>query len=121
MIPRSPSFRSGRQTCAHSEHEGHTGTGCRGHRLGSAYDERRVGMSELHLPPQLRGTEQLAVGLDDSVYNRLLKERIIFLGSEVNTQVANRICAQLLLLSAEDPERDITLYINSPGGSVYSG
>jgi len=78
-------------------------------------------MSELHLPPQLRGTEQLAVGLDDSVYNRLLKERIIFLGSDVNTQVANRICAQLLLLSAEDPDRDITLYINSPGGSVYDG
>jgi len=78
-------------------------------------------MSELHLPPQLRGSEQLAVGLDDSVYNRLLKERIIFLGSEVNTQVANRICAQLLLLSAEDPDRDITLYINSPGGSVYDG
>jgi ATP-dependent Clp protease, protease subunit len=78
-------------------------------------------MSELHLPPQLRGSEQLAVGLDDSVYSRLLKERIIFLGSDVNTQVANRICAQLLLLSAEDPERDITLYINSPGGSVYDG
>ena len=78
-------------------------------------------MSELHLPPQLRGSEQLAVGLDDSVYNRLLKERIIFLGSDVNTQVANRICAQLLLLSAEDPDRDITLYINSPGGSVYDG
>jgi ATP-dependent Clp protease protease subunit len=78
-------------------------------------------MSELHLPPQLRGSEQLSVGLDDSVYNRLLKERIIFLGSEVNTQVANRICAQLLLLSAEDPDRDITLYINSPGGSVYDG
>jgi ATP-dependent Clp protease protease subunit len=78
-------------------------------------------MSELHVPPQLRGSEQLAVGLDDSVYNRLLKERIIFLGSDVNTQVANRICAQLLLLSAEDPDRDITLYINSPGGSVYDG
>jgi ATP-dependent Clp protease, protease subunit len=78
-------------------------------------------MSELHLPPQLRGSEQLAVGLDDSVYNRLLKERIIFLGSDVNTQVANRICAQLLLLSAEDPDREITLYINSPGGSVYDG
>jgi ATP-dependent Clp protease, protease subunit len=78
-------------------------------------------MSELHVPPQLRGTEQLAVGLDDAVYNRLLKERIIFLGSEVNTQQANRICAQLLLLSAEDPDRDITLYINSPGGSVYDG
>ena len=49
------------------------------------------------------------------------KERIIFLGSEVTDQVANRICAQLLLLAAEDPERDINLWINSPGGSVYSG
>ena len=62
-----------------------------------------------------------AGNLDDSVYNRLLKERIIFLGSEVTDQVANRICAQLLLLAAEDPERDINLWINSPGGSVYSG
>lgn len=77
-------------------------------------------MSSLHLP-DLRGQDQLPGGLDDSVYNRLLKERIIFLGSEVNTQIANRICAQLLLLSAEDPDRDISLYINSPGGSVYDG
>ncbi|MCP2327357.1 ATP-dependent Clp protease protease subunit [Hamadaea flava] len=78
-------------------------------------------MSELHLPPQMRGSDQIGLGLDDSIYNRLLKERIIFLGSEVNTQVSNRICAQLLLLSAEDPERDITIFINSPGGSVYDG
>jgi ATP-dependent Clp protease protease subunit len=61
------------------------------------------------------------VSLDDSVYNRLLKERIIFLGSEVTDEIANRICAQLLLLAAEDPHRDINLYINSPGGSVHSG
>jgi ATP-dependent Clp protease protease subunit len=59
--------------------------------------------------------------LDDSVYNRLLQERIIFLGSEVTDEVANRICAQLLLLAAEDPVRDINLWINSPGGSVHSG
>lgn len=59
--------------------------------------------------------------LDDSVYNRLLKERIIFLGSEVTDEIANRICAQLLLLAAEDPRRDINLWINSPGGSVHSG
>src|SRR5436190_20973286 len=79
-------------------------------------------MTDLHLPtPTARGVDALAGGLDDSVYNRLLKERIIFLGSEVTDQVANRICAQLLLLAAEDPERDINLYINSPGGSVYSG
>src|SRR5437867_8052078 len=80
-------------------------------------------MTDLHIPatPVARGGDQLGVNLDDSVYNRLLKERIIFLGSEVTDQVANRICAQLLLLAAEDPERDIWLYINSPGGSVYSG
>lgn len=77
-------------------------------------------MSELHVPTA-RGSDPIAGGLDDSVYNRLLKERIVFLGSDVNTQVANRICAQLLLLSAEDPDRDIYLYINSPGGSVYDG
>jgi len=61
------------------------------------------------------------MGLDDQVYNRLLRERIIFLGSDVNDQIANAICAQLLLLSAEDPDRDIFLYINSPGGSVTAG
>ena len=79
-------------------------------------------MTDLHIPasPVLRGSD-LSGNLDDSVYNRLLRERIIFLGSEVTDQVANRICAQLLLLSAEDPERDINLWINSPGGSVYSG
>src|SRR3954467_971320 len=79
-------------------------------------------MTDLHIPasPTLRG-DSLSGNLDDSVYNRLLRERIIFLGSEVTDQVANRICAQLLLLSAEDPQRDINLWINSPGGSVYSG
>jgi len=78
-------------------------------------------MTDLYIPPQARGTGDLASNLDDSVYNRLLKERIIFLGSEVNDQVGNRICAQLLLLAAEDDERDINLYINSPGGSVSAG
>ncbi|WP_166353328.1 ATP-dependent Clp protease proteolytic subunit [Phytoactinopolyspora limicola] len=61
------------------------------------------------------------MGLDDHIYNRLLRERIIFLGSEVRDQNANAICAQLLLLAAEDPNRDIHLYINSPGGSVWAG
>ncbi|MFZ5850150.1 MAG: ATP-dependent Clp protease proteolytic subunit [Actinomycetota bacterium] len=61
------------------------------------------------------------MGLDDQVYNRLLRERIIFLGSAVEDTIANAICAQLLLLSAEDPEREIYLYINSPGGSVSAG
>jgi len=61
------------------------------------------------------------MNLDDSIYNRLLRERIIFLGSEVKDANANAICAQLLLLDAEDSSRDIWLYINSPGGSVDSG
>ena len=60
-------------------------------------------------------------GLDDNVYQRLLSQRIIFLGSEVRDENANAICAQLLLLAAEDPHKDIFLYINSPGGSVSAG
>ncbi|MFH0781239.1 MAG: ATP-dependent Clp endopeptidase proteolytic subunit ClpP [Pseudomonadota bacterium] len=55
------------------------------------------------------------------IYSRLLKERIIFLGSGVNDDVASVIVAQLLFLEAEDPEKDITFYINSPGGSVTAG
>jgi ATP-dependent Clp protease protease subunit len=55
------------------------------------------------------------------VFQRLLKERIIFLGSSIDETVANQVCAQLLLLAAEDGERDIALYINSPGGSVTDG
>ncbi len=59
--------------------------------------------------------------LDGHIYQRLLKERIVFLGSEVKDQNANAICAQMLLLNAEDDKSDIFLYINSPGGSVDSG
>ena len=55
------------------------------------------------------------------IYSLLLKERIIFLGTPINAQVANVIVAQLLYLASEDPDRDISLYINSPGGEVYSG
>lgn len=55
------------------------------------------------------------------IYSRLLRERIIFLGEAVTSESANRIVAQLLFLEAEDPEKDIFLYINSPGGSVYDG
>ena len=61
------------------------------------------------------------LSLNDSVYERLLRERIVFLGSQVDDPIANQICAQLLLLSAEDAERDIFLYVNSPGGSVSAG
>ncbi|WP_373228958.1 ATP-dependent Clp endopeptidase proteolytic subunit ClpP [Cohnella sp.] len=55
------------------------------------------------------------------IYSRLLKDRIVFLGTGVNDVVANSIIAQLLFLAAEDPEKDIHLYINSPGGSITSG
>ncbi|WP_375476171.1 ATP-dependent Clp protease proteolytic subunit [uncultured Jatrophihabitans sp.] len=61
------------------------------------------------------------MNLNDSVYERLLRERIIFLGQQVDDTISNQICAQLLLLAAEDPERDINLYVNSPGGSVTAG
>ena len=65
------------------------------------------------------GTELM--GLGDQIYSRLLRERIIFLAGEVRDEMANSICAQMLLLAAEDPEKDIYLYINSPGGSITAG
>ena len=71
--------------------------------------------------PSGRSPQGGGMGLDDSVYQRLLRERIIFLGSVVEDQVANAICAQILLLAAEDPDKDIFLYVNSPGGSVSAG
>jgi ATP-dependent Clp protease, protease subunit len=55
------------------------------------------------------------------IYSRLLRERIVFLGTEVEDQIANLITAQLLFLEAEDPDKDISLYVNSPGGSAYAG
>ena len=55
------------------------------------------------------------------IYSRLLKDRVIFLGSEINDQVANAIVAQLLFLETENPDAEISLYINSPGGSVTAG
>src|SRR6516225_5913807 len=55
------------------------------------------------------------------IYSRLLSERIIFLGTPIEDQVANLVVAQLLHLEAEDPDKDVSIYINSPGGSVYSG
>ena len=60
-------------------------------------------------------------GFDDQLAARLLHQRIVVLGTEVDDAIANRVCAQLLLLSAEDPRTDISLYINSPGGSVTAG
>ena len=79
-------------------------------------------MSQLHLPG-LPLSQSPGNRADPSldVYQRLLRERIVFLGTEVEDSSANLICAQLLLLAAEDPKRDVHLYINSPGGSVTAG
>lgn len=71
--------------------------------------------------PESRFRENGVFRLEDQLYRRLLEERIIVLGSQVDDATANRICAELLLLAADDPERDIYLYINSPGGSVTAG
>lgn len=64
---------------------------------------------------------QSPMGMNDNVYQSLLRNRIIFLGDQVKDENANAICAQMLLLNAEDPHADIYLYINSPGGSVTAG
>ena len=68
-----------------------------------------------------RGGAPTSMTLSDSVYERLLQQRIIVLGQQVDDDIANRIAAQMLLLSAEDADADIALYINSPGGSVTAG
>lgn len=77
-------------------------------------------MTDIHLPYS-QDAKPSGSGLDESVFQRLLKERIIFIGSVVEDQMANAIAAQILLLAAEDSDRDIFLYINSPGGSVSAG
>ena len=66
-------------------------------------------------------TEAPVMPFGEQVFQRLLRHRVIFLGTQVDEDLANRICAELVLLAAEDSERDISIYINSPGGSVYAG
>ena len=80
-------------------------------------------MTSLEIPGlvQARNPQPGGTGFDDGVYQRLLRERIIFLGSVVEDANSNAIAAQMLLLAAEDPEKDIYLYINSPGGSITAG
>ena len=68
-----------------------------------------------------RAGESQVQPLSEMLFQRLLRHRIIFLGQQVDDEVANRICAELVLLAAEDRQRDISIYINSPGGSVYAG
>jgi ATP-dependent Clp protease, protease subunit len=66
-------------------------------------------------------TAEAVMPFGDQLFQRLLRHRIIFLGQQVDEDIANRICAELVLLAAEDEKRDISIYINSPGGSVYAG
>ncbi|MBM7499822.1 ATP-dependent Clp protease protease subunit [Brachybacterium muris] len=74
-----------------------------------------------HLESPRGAAGDTPMGLDDNVYQRLLRERIVWLGSEVRDENSNAICAKMLLLAAEDPTKDIYLYINSPGGSITAG
>jgi ATP-dependent Clp protease protease subunit len=75
----------------------------------------------LTLPPRAGEGDTAPNRFDDQLAAQLLNQRIVFLGTQVDEVSANRVCAQLLLLSAEDPRTDIGLYINSPGGSVTAG
>ena len=72
-----------------------------------------------YIPIVIEQTGRIERSFD--IYSRLLKDRIIFLGTEINDHIANLVIAQLLFLTAEDPDRDIHLYVNSPGGSVSAG
>jgi len=72
-------------------------------------------------PSIVAAADPAALPFGDQLFQRLLRHRIIFLGQQVDDDIANRICAELVLLAAEDEKRDISIYINSPGGSVYAG
>jgi ATP-dependent Clp protease, protease subunit len=73
-------------------------------------------------PPSIAAAaEPPLMPVGDQLFQRLLRHRIIFLGQQVDDDIANRICAELVLLASEDAKRDISIYINSPGGSVYAG
>jgi ATP-dependent Clp protease protease subunit len=77
--------------------------------------------SELPARTLARADQAALLPMSDQLFQRLLRHRIIFLGQQVDDDLANRICAELVLLAAEDPKRDISIYINSPGGSVSAG
>lgn len=94
------------------------------HRIGSQHVDSFIGRVEHNLPtnltPYIIEERQLNVAQMD-VFSRLMMDRIIFLGDGINDQVANIVQAQLLFLQSTDAQRDIQIYINSPGGSVYAG
>jgi ATP-dependent Clp protease, protease subunit len=84
-------------------------------------DSAELDSTELDSTPVFDRTDAPPQPLSEMLFQRLLRHRIIFLGQQVDDELANRICAELILLAAEDDKRDIHLYINSPGGSVYAG
>ena len=96
---------------------------------GVAGHSAAAGESTAAAPPMLEQVSRIVARspdgqlqpLGDQLFQRLLRHRIIFLGQQVDEDLANRICAELVLLAAEDDKRDISIYINSPGGSVYAG
>ncbi len=94
------------------------------HRIGSQHVDSFIARTETSIPtnltPYIVEERQLNVAQMD-VFSRLMMDRIIFLGSGIDDQVANIIQAQLLFLQSTDAQRDIQIYINSPGGSVYAG
>src|SRR5437899_294343 len=94
----------------------------RGHRSETSPRAKRMPMTDLQnyvVPVVVEETNRGERSFD--IYSRLLKDRIVFLGTPIDDAVANLIMAQLLHLESEDPEKDINLYINSPGGDVESG
>lgn len=89
-------------------------------RVGRRFLHRQEGRKSMSLIPYV--VEQTAHGERSyDIYSRLLKDRVVFLGSEIDDQVANAVVAQLLFLETDNPDADINLYINSPGGSVTAG
>jgi ATP-dependent Clp protease protease subunit len=89
----------------------------------TAPDDTRLarGLASQLAPVLARNGETPVQPVSDMLFQRLLRHRIIFLGQQVDDDLANRICAELILLAAEDAHRDIHIYINSPGGSVHAG
>ena len=94
--------------------------------MSSLFDPRKLtaqaptpGPSDLVIPSVIETTPRGERGSD--IYSRLLRERIVFIGTPIDDTVANLVVAQLLYLQAEDPNKDISIYINSPGGSIYAG
>src|SRR5687767_15046956 len=86
-----------------------------------SYDNQLV-VERIHMPLIPMVVEQSPRGERSfDIYSRLLNERIIFIGTPIDDQVANLVVAQLLHLESEDPDKDVSLYINSPGGVVYAG